>query len=69
MLKFAFSLKTRNGQPIDNILIAARDQADAERKLRQMYHDCEILHCEERQPEVKTHDTMSFEDIIGLVSK
>lgn len=69
MLKFAFSLKTRNGQPIDNILIAARDQADAERKLRQMYHDCEILHCEERQPEVKTNDAMSFEDIIGLVSK
>jgi len=28
---------------VENITIAGRDQADAERKLLQMYHACQIL--------------------------
>lgn len=69
MQKFAFSLKTRDGQPVDNIQIAARDRADAERKLRQMYYNCEILNCAEQHTEAKSGDAMSFEDIMGLISK
>ena len=49
MLKFTFSLKTRDGQPVEHIVIAAHDREDAERKLRQMYQYCEILQCTVRQ--------------------
>lgn len=69
MQKYVFSIRTRDGQPVDHIQIAARDQGDAERKLRQMYHNCEIQHCEERHAEAKSGDAMSFEDIMSLVSK
>lgn len=69
MLKFVFSLKTRDGQPVDNIAIAARDRADAERKLCQMYRNCEIVRCEEQHAETLSSETMSFEDIMTLISK
>jgi len=45
MLKFDFSVQTRTGQKIDSIVIAGRDQEDAERKLRQMYRQCDVLRC------------------------
>lgn len=69
MLKFVFSLKTRDGQAVDNIVIAGSDQGDAERKLRQMYHHCEITRCEEKPDDGRTSQTMSFEDILTLISK
>src|SRR5512143_1821796 len=45
MIRFGFSLKTRSGQRVENIMIMAPTQADAERRLRQMYLQCEILQC------------------------
>jgi hypothetical protein len=67
--KFAFSLKTRDGQTVDNIVISARNREEAERRLRQMYLHCEIVHCEEQHPDSLSNDTMSFEDIMTLISK
>lgn len=46
MLKFAFSIVTREGQKVSRIVIAGRDQADAERKLLQMYRHCTVIECE-----------------------
>ena len=46
MLKFAFSIVTREGQRVSRIVIAGRDQADAERKLLQMYRHCTVMECE-----------------------
>ncbi len=46
MHKFYFSIKTRDGLPIARLMISARDQEEAERKLKQMYRHCEILSCE-----------------------
>lgn len=43
--KFGFRIRTRVGLVVDNLLIHGRDEVDAERKLRQMYHGCEILEC------------------------
>jgi hypothetical protein len=54
MFKYDFSVRTRGGQKIDSIVIMGRDRADAERKLYQMYRQCEILRCEPRQPGEKT---------------
>jgi hypothetical protein len=53
MLKYEFSVRTRAGQKVEGIVIMGRDQADAERKLFQMYRHCEILCCELWQPSEK----------------
>ncbi len=45
MVKFHFSILTRSGQKLDSLAIMGRDRDEAERKLRQMYRDCEVLRC------------------------
>ena len=50
IIKFGFRIRTRSGLIVDNLLIHARDEADAERKLRQMYQYCKILQCTEHRP-------------------
>ena len=67
MLKFNFSVKTRGGQTVNNILIAGKDDADAERKLRQMYYHCEITRCEVRQDESKHASAASIEELLSLI--
>ena len=67
-LKYAFRIRTRHGLVVENLAIHGRDEADAERKLRQMYQHCEILECivahgARKQPQ------MNFEDIVSLISK
>lgn len=69
MLKFDFSIQTRSGQKIESIVIAGRDQADAERKLFQMYRNCTIVHCTVKQPEERTWQATSMEDILTMISK
>jgi hypothetical protein len=43
LTKYAFSIRTRAGLMLDQLMIPGRDIEDAERKLRQIYRDCEIL--------------------------
>ena len=43
MVRYGFNIRTRTGQRVDNILILAASLTDAERRLRQMYTQCEIL--------------------------
>lgn len=70
MLKFDFSIKTRDGQKIESLVIGGVDQQDAERKLNQMYRYCEILRCETKDPAgLKQSDSTSVEDILSLISK
>lgn len=70
MQKFNFSIRTRDGQHIVSVVIGAGDQAEAERKLRQMYHHCEVLTCEVRDTdEIRSQHTVSMEEIITLISK
>lgn len=85
MLKFDFSLLTRDGQKVESIVIAAKDQVEAERKLRQMYRYCEVLTCNAvQQGRIETPskvlgsipvfaekqpDAASLEDILTLISK
>ncbi len=46
MLKYDFSLRTREGQCLRSIIIGGHDRHDAERKLRQVYRNCEVLRCD-----------------------
>jgi hypothetical protein len=43
LTKFGFRIRTRMGLVVENLSIAGRDASEAERKLRQIYRDCEIL--------------------------
>ena len=70
MIKFEFSILTRDGQKVDSILIAGKDQEDAERKLRQMYHHCQIMLCEAREDSQRqSSQAASVEEILSLISK
>lgn len=71
MQKFDFSIQTRDGQKVESIVIAGKDEAEAERKLRQMYRYCEIVSCNSKQAEnsVGGQQSMSVEDILSLISK
>jgi hypothetical protein len=79
MLKFHFSIQTREGQKINNLVIGGRDKEHAEIKLRQMYRYCEILRCEVQQGVVQQGDVQhgdpqrvhagSLEDILGLITR
>ena len=55
------------GQRVENIMIMAATQNDAERRLRQMYHHCEIVDCRE-QAVPRRVDTLDLESLIGLIS-
>jgi hypothetical protein len=65
--KFGFRIRTRDGSLVDNLVIASRDEADAVRKLRQMYRECEILECGAVHDEPKTA-SMSFEDVAKIIT-
>ncbi len=55
------------GQRVENIMIMAATQNDAERRLRQMYHHCEIVECREQEV-ARRLDTLDLESLIGLIS-
>ena len=68
MYKFGFRIRTRSGLPVDNLVVHARDQAEAERKISQMYMHCEIIEC--KQLQTATRDEGSdLENIISLISR
>lgn len=70
MHKFDFSIRTRDGQHIVSVVIGAGEQAQAERKLRQMYHHCEVLSCEMRESDASPSlHAVSMEELITLISK
>ena len=70
LMKFAFRIRTRHGLVVDNLHIHGRDEADAERKLRQMYMHCEVLSCTSGAvPLMRKPEQMNFEDVVSLLSK
>ncbi len=66
MKKFGFRIRTRGGSVVDNLTIQGRDQEEAERKLRQVYHHCVVL--ETRLQEVVASDASDFEGVISLIA-
>ena len=67
MTRFGFNIKTRSGQRVDNICIMAANRADAERRLRQMYHHCEIVHCQSEAVNLRS-DPLDLEGVISIIS-
>ncbi|MFO1302488.1 MAG: hypothetical protein U1F54_02080 [Burkholderiales bacterium] len=67
MIRYGFNIRTRHGQRVDNILIMAATQTDAERRLRQMYHHCVIVDCQE-QDVPRRFEPLDVDSVIGLIS-
>lgn len=68
MIKFGFKIKTRGGMLVDNLQMAARDRAEAERKVGQIYQRCEIIECLEVRQPVK-EEGFDLESAINLIAK
>lgn len=67
-IKYGFRIRTRHGLLVENLTIHGRDEAEAERKLRQMYQHCQILECVMLQSGRRA-DSMSFEELVSLIAK
>lgn len=67
MIRYGFNIRTRHGQRVDNILIMAATQPDAERRLRQMYHQCVVVECQE-QSVPRRLEPLDVDSIIGMIS-
>jgi hypothetical protein len=68
MTKYAFNIRTRSGQRVDNISILGQTKEEAEKRLRQMYHHCEVIECKERLT-TTNHDGLDVESVLGLISR
>ena len=53
---------------VENLQVHARDRAEAESKINQIYHHCEILDCHEVTPTLKK-EGLDLEDVITLINK
>ena len=69
MLKYNFSVTTRGGQTVENIQLYGKDLQDAERKLRQMYRDCEVTQSKTIDPDKKIAQSADIEDVLSLIAK
>lgn len=67
MTRFGFNIRTRSGQRVDNLSIMAATRDIAERRLRQMYLQCEIVACRESASAPRTAG-LDLEAVISLVS-
>lgn len=68
VIKFGFRIKTRGGAIVDSLMVAAKNRDEAERKILQIYHACEILDCRDPQTAVKDAD-FDLESAITLISR
>lgn len=66
--RYGFRIRTRHGLVVENLVIHGRDEADAERKLRQMYQHCQVLECIILASNRKA-EQVSFEDVVTLLTK
>ena len=67
-IRYGFRIRTRHGLVVEHLVIHGRDEADAERKLRQMYRHCQVM---ERTilASPRKGENVSFEDVVSLLTK
>ena len=68
MNKYGFKIRTRGGSLVENLQVQARDRVEAEQKIKQIYHHCEILECHEVTPTLRK-EGLDLEDMIALINK
>jgi hypothetical protein len=68
LTKFSFRIRTRSGTPVENLMIQAQNQAQAEQRLQQMYPYCEIVECRELTA-MPRDESANIDSIISLISR
>jgi len=68
MNKYGFRIRTRSGGLVENLLVQARDRAEAEGKISQIYRHCEFLECQEVTPTLKK-EGLDLDDVLALINK
>jgi hypothetical protein len=67
--KYLFRIRTRSGVVVENLSIFGQCQEDANRKLRQIYNDCEVLDCQFQQPALgRRNGHVNYEDVVDLIA-
>jgi len=70
MQKFGFAIKTRDGQTVESLFIVGQNQFDAERKLRQMYLNCQVLRCSTAPMDIRRgHQGVEVEDLLSMIAR
>jgi hypothetical protein len=69
LTKYGFRIRTRVGLVVDKLMIHGRDHDEAQRKLRQMYRDCEILECSTFNESVHSPASASYEHVLRMISR
>ena len=67
MPKFDFAVTTRDGQIVESVQIYGKDLPDAERKLRQMYYNCEVTQSRAISNEKELLQSADIEDVLSLI--
>ena len=68
MNKYGFKIRTRVGSVVENLQVQARDRVEAEQKIRQIYHQCEVLECQEVTPTLRK-EGLELDDVLALINK
>ena len=68
MNKYCFKIRARTGMLVENLTVHGRDRFEAEKKLEQVYRDCEILECREVASAAQT-DGVDFESVLSMINR
>ncbi|HET9735617.1 MAG TPA: hypothetical protein VFP62_10115 [Burkholderiales bacterium] len=68
MYKYTFKIRARTGIIVENLTVHARDRLEAEKKLAQIYRDCEFLECREVAAPMAT-EGLDFESVLSAINK
>ena len=69
MNKYSFKIRTRGGMLVDSLQVQARDRSEADRKINQIYRQCEIVECQEVAPPTLKKEGLDLEDVISMINK
>jgi len=68
MYKYTFKIRARTGIIVENLTVHARDRLEAEKKLAQIYRDCEFLECREVAAPMAA-EGLDFESVLSAINK
>jgi len=68
MVKYTFRIRARSGMVVENLTVHARDRLEAEKKLAQIYRDCEFLDCREVAAPVGA-EGVDFESVLSMINR
>ncbi len=68
MFKYTFKIRARTGMLVENLTVHGRDRFEAEKKLEQVYRNCEILDCREVSAPMAS-DGVDFESVLSMINR